>query len=256
MSVELSDLFRAAAHQESIAAERDYPLGPDAVHRYVAAVVRRRVGRGVLIAAAGAVIIGAGALGVLRSWQGEQLAASPTPAITSSASATPSVTPSPTPSPGPTASESATSTAPSPSQTTPPAAVETTPPAPPEAPVGTLPGQVTTISAGHGGGSGEIVVDWNAVANATGYRVYRSLSADGPYVGAASIVAATGVTSVEFGGSYQLIQIWQSSPTTFQYVEVIDIAPVYFRVAAFNATGTGSKSTVVCGAPMGTDLAC
>lgn len=256
MSVELSGLFRAAAHEESVAAEREYPLGPDTVHRYVTAAVRRRVARGALIAAAGAVIIGAGALGVQRYWQGEPVAASPTPAITSSASATPPVTPSPSLSPSPTAAESPTPSAPLPVETTPPAAEGTTPPAPRETPVGTVPGQVTTVSAGPGGGSGEILVDWNTVADATGYRVYRSSSAGGPFVSSASVIVATGVTTVEFGGSYELIQMWPPSSDSYEYVEVTGGARTYFRVVAFNTAGTGTTSAVVCGAPVGADPAC
>lgn len=249
MSTELTGLFRAAAHDEAAAAEREYPLGTDTVHRYVAAAQRRRVARGAMIVAAGAIVMGAGALGFHHYWQGAPLAASPTPSITASASAKSSATPKPSPSP--TASASPTPTAPVPAETTPPAAIETTPPAPRETPVGAVPGQVTTVSANTGGGSGEITVNWNTVPDATGYRVYRSSSANGPFVASASVMVATGVTAIEFGGSYEYIQIWPPSSDSYEYVEAAIGSPGYFRVAAFNTAGTGPRSAVVCGtAPM------
>lgn len=256
MSVELNDLFHAAARDETAEAAREYPLGPDTVRRFVGAARRRRAARVVILAAAGTVVVGALALGVDYYRQGEPLAASPTPAITSSAVATPSETPSPSLTPSPTAAESPTPSAPSPVETTPPAAEGTTPPAPRETPVGSVPGQVTTVSAGPGGGSGEILVDWNTVADATGYRVYRSSSAGGPFVSSASVIVATGVTTVEFGGSYELIQMWPPSSDSYEYVEVAGGARTYFRVVAFNTAGSGAKSAVVCGAPVGAEPAC
>ncbi|NYI41212.1 hypothetical protein [Demequina lutea] len=253
MSAELAGLFRAAAHDEAVAAEREYPLGPDTVHRYAASASRRRVARGALIAAAVAVVIGAGALGFHHYWQGAPLAAAPTQSITSSASVEPSTTPSPTPtatpSPSPTASVSPTQAAPAPSETTPPAVSETTPPA-------AVPGQVTTVSAGPGGGSGETLLNWDGVAGATGYRVYRSSSAAGPFVASASVVVATGATAVEFGGGYEFIQIWRPTSDSYQYVEVVDNVHAYFRVAAFNAGGTGPRSVVVCGSPITASEGC
>lgn len=249
MSNELTGLFRAAAQDEAAAAEREYPLGPDTIHRYVATAQRRRMARAAMIVAAGAIVIGAGALGFHHYWQGAPLAASPSPSITASASAEPSATP--TPSPSPTASASPTPTAPLPAETTPPAVNETTPPAPRETPVGAVPVQVTTVSASTGGGSGEITVNWNTVPDATGYRVYRSSSANGPFVASASVIVATGATAIEFGGSYELIQIWPPSSDSYEYVEAAIGSPGYFRVAAFNAAGTGPRSAVVCGtAPM------
>ncbi len=256
MSTELSGLLRDAAHDEAAAAAREYPLGPDTIHRYVAAAQRRRVARGAVIVAAGAIVIGAGALGFHQYWQGAPLAASPTAPITASASADPSATSTPTPSPSPTASASPTSTAPLPAETTPPAANETTPPAPRETPVGAVPGQVTTVSANTGGGSGEIVVNWSTVPDATGYRVYRSSSANGPFVASASVIVATGVTTIEFGGSYELVQIWPPSSDSYEYVEAAIGSPAYFRVAAFNAAGTGQRSAVVCGTSPMSETGC
>jgi len=246
MSTELSGLFRAAAHEEAVAAEREFPLGPDTIHRYVTAALRRRVALGALIGVAGAVVIGGGALGIQHYWQGEPLAASPTPAVTSSQSATPSVTASPTPSPSPTASASPTPTAPVPGETTPPPVIETTPPAPHETPVGAVPGQVTTVSGFVGAGSGEKQLSWNTVPDATGYRVYRSSSAAGPFVATASVIVATNATTIEYGGSYEYIQIWPRASDMYDYVDVTEGYVNYYRVAAFNAAGTGPRSPVVC----------
>lgn len=254
MSTELTSLFRAAAQEEAAAAEQEYPLGPDTIHRYVAAAQRRRVARGALIVAAGAVVIGAGAIGFHHYWQGAPLAASPTPSITASASAESSATP--TPSPSSTASASPTPTATFPADPTPPAAIKTTPPAPRETPVGAVPGQVTTVSANTGGGSGEITVNWNTVPDATGYRVYRSSSAAGPFVASASVIVATGATNIEFGGSYEYIQIWPPSSNSYQYLEAAIGSPAYFRVAAFSASGTGQRSAVVCGTAPMSEAAC
>ena len=207
--------------------------------------------RGALIAAAGAVIFAVGAMGVQRFWQGEPLAASPTRSVSASASEEPTATPTPTPSrsASPTASESPTPPAPLPTETAPPPAAETTPPVPQETVPAAVPGQVTVVTAGPGGGSGETLVNWNAVPDAIGYRVYRSSTPSGPFVAAASVTAATGATIIEFGGSYEYIQIWKPSSTAYEYVEAVDNARAYFRVAAFNAGGTGPLSGVVCGSP-------
>ncbi len=246
MSIEIAGLLRAAAREEEAAAEREYPLGADTVHRYVGAARRRRVAHRALVVAAGVAVMGAAALGINQYWRDAPIAATPTtPTITRSTSQEPSETPTPTPSSTP--SPSATV---SPSAThAPPAPIETPPPAQNEKPVAAVPGPVTGVSAGAGGGSGEILVNWDAVADATGYRVYRSSSAEGPFVASASIAAATGVTSVEFGGSYENIQVWQPTSFSFQYVESVDNARAYFRVAAFNTAGSGPRSGVVCGSP-------
>ena len=96
---------------------------------------------------------------------------------------------------------------------------------------------------------GEVLVGWTAVDGATGYRVYRSLSADGPFVPNVSYLVDTSVTTIEFGGWYEKFQVWRPSATTFEYVEAVDNLRACFRVAAFNAGGGGPSSPIVCGSP-------
>jgi hypothetical protein len=105
------------------------------------------------------------------------------------------------------------------------------------------------VSARPSAGSGEIQVDWDATTNATGYRVYRAATADGSFVRSAKYTVASAATTVYYGGSYEYIQIWASSDSTFQYVEAVDGQPACFRVAAFNDAGAGPKSGVVCSDP-------
>lgn len=109
-----------------------------------------------------------------------------------------------------TSSTSTTSTTAAPTTTTVPAA----------------PAAVTGVSAGPGGGSGEVSVTWNPVAGAAQYRIYRSSSAgtSGSLVGTAS-----GTSYVDTPG-----------------------AVAYYQVAAVSGGGLeGSRSTQVCGAPTG-----
>jgi hypothetical protein len=115
---------------------------------------------------------------------------------------------------------------------------------------------VTTVSGHTRGGSGEKVVHWNTVADATGYRVYRSASPDGPFVATASVIVATNKTTIEYGGWYELIQIWPPSSDSYEYVDVTEGSPNYYRVAAFNAAGTGTRSAVVCASPPGNPAVC
>jgi len=100
------------------------------------------------------------------------------------------------------------------------------------------------------------MVDWGTVPNATGYRVYRSASPDGPFTRAASISVATGKVTIEIGVPYEYIQIWPPSGDSFEYVEVVDGRRTYFQVAAFNAGGSGPRSAVVCAAPPGATETC
>jgi hypothetical protein len=115
-----------------------------------------------------------------------------------------------------------------------------------------VPGAVTFVKAGSGGGSGEIMVWWDPVADSTGYRVYRSDLPDGPFVASASFDVATGTTTIEYNHWYEYIVISPSWPQGFAYVDAIGIEnPVYFRVTAFNAGGEGPRSVAVCGRPIG-----
>jgi hypothetical protein len=127
-----------------------------------------------------------------------------------------------------------------------------------------VPGVVDVVTAGPGGGSGEIKLRWNAVANVTGYRVLRASAAIGPFSVNADIDTTTGKATA---GS-DVTNIWSqqrsyvpSGATTampdsspwFEYVEVISggAAPRYFRVVAYNANGEAPASAIVCGSPTG-----
>jgi hypothetical protein len=101
-----------------------------------------------------------------------------------------------------------------------------------------------------GGGSGEFPVSWDSITDATGYRVYRSTSPDGPFTPSASFNVATGETTIEIGIPYEYIGIWPTSDSSYEYVEAVwSGTPIYFRVAAFNAGGAGPLSVVVCSTP-------
>lgn len=96
------------------------------------------------------------------------------------------------------------------------------------------------------------MVSWTPTPVATGYRVYRSDSAAGPFLLSATFDVATARTTVAFSGTYEYIQIWQATSGEYldvQYVEAIQGERGYFRVTAFNAGGEGPKSGVVCGDP-------
>ncbi len=85
------------------------------------------------------------------------------------------------------------------------------------------------------GASGEIIVSWNAVACATGYRVARASTASGPL--SSDPPANPG-----------------DPPRHFQYDELV-IGPGdsrrYYSVTAYNGNGEGPSSEVVCGEPPG-----
>ena len=241
MSDELSEMVRAAAHDEAAAAEREFPYSSATLGRFVGDVRRRRAVGGAMLAVAGVAVVGAAVLGLGRPWQAAPPVVTPSPSPTPSASSSPTPTPTVEPTPTPSSTPAPVEATPAPEPTTPPAEI---------APA-VAPGQVTVVDAGMGGGSGEIVVDWDTIADATGYRVYRSDVPDGPFVASASVDVATGETTVEFAGSYEFIQVWPPSPQSFQYIEASVSDPGYFRVTAFNAAGEGPPSVVVCGRPVG-----
>jgi hypothetical protein len=127
-------------------------------------------------------------------------------------------------------------------------------------PPGQVPGTVGVIRVAPGGGSGEVEVDWDAVAQATGYRVLRSSTTAGPWVTVADLDVTTGHTTAVG----QVVNLWSvqhsyipdsgelTSPDTspsFQYVEVSGTGSRCFRVLAYNAAGDGAASTVACGSP-------
>ena len=159
----------------------------------------------------------------------------------------------------PPANDPTTSAPPAPT-TTPPADPTTTPP-PSETPAVPAPGEVSEVKAWMGGGSGEILVTWNEIPDASGYRVYRSTSPDGPFSAAASFDVATGATTVEFSEWYEYIKIAPIDPVfgwnwDLEYTEAItSCGPIYFKVAAFDAAGEGPRSRRRVGQPSaGSDL--
>ncbi len=234
----LGAAIRSVASEETAAAASEYPFSPEVLHRFVGGVRRRRAGRTAAFAAVALPILGGAAFGVGHLWRDAPVA----PAITPSVSLSPTAAPSPSPSVSPSPSRS-----PSPTPTATTTTTTTTTAAPPPPPAD-LPGAVSGVSARPSAGSGEIQVDWDATTNATGYRVYRAATADGPFVRSAKYTIASGATSIYYGGSYEVIQIWQSSDSTFQYIEA-GIGSGCFRVAAFNDAGAGPKSGVVCSDP-------
>jgi hypothetical protein len=266
MNEDLSALVRAAAHDEAGAAEREFPYSSATLGRLVGDVRRRRSATAALLAVAGAAVIGLATLGLVQLGQHGQPPVFPVPIATSpttSAPTAPSTEPTTptTPSTEPTtpttpSTEPTTTTAPAPDPTTPtttaPAPDPTTPPPPSPTATVAAPGRVTGVHAGSGGGSGEIYVSWDTIPDATGYRVYRSTAASGPFVASASIDVATGKTSIEFAGGYEFIGIWAPSWGGFEYDEAVYVSgPGYFRVTAFNSGGEGPPSSVVCGSPPG-----
>ena len=86
----------------------------------------------------------------------------------------------------------------------------------------------------------------DADADATGYRVYRSASPDGPFERSASYDVATDKSTVETGVWHEYIHIRAQAPG-FRYIEVTTEDPTYFRVSAFSSAGEGPLSVVVCG---------
>ncbi len=244
MNDELSVMIRDTAREEAAAAEHEFPLSPDALDRFVGHVRRRRAAGVAILAAAGVLVGGAAVLGLTQLWN-----VAPVPPI---ASPTTSLSPSPTPSPQASPSPSV-DPSPAPTATT-PTPITTTPPPPP--PKVTVPAAVSGLSAGPGGGSGEIVVHWTGTPDATGYRVYRTSAPGGSMTRSASYSIATGATTVEYGGTYEFIGIWSYSPNSFEYVEVVNGQPGYFVVAAFNSAGEGPRRGPVCAVPLGSSGTC
>ena len=141
--------------------------------------------------------------------------------------------------------------------------------------LGVLPGEVRVIDAGHGGGSGEINLNWDAVPGATGYRIVRATSAGGPFSLAADLNVVTGKATVAgpivlpIGTGNVPAQITNITsdrqtyyppslatppggiaPLHFHYTEEV-FPRHYFRVTAYNANGDGPPSVIVCGTPIG-----
>lgn len=127
-----------------------------------------------------------------------------------------------------------------------------------------VPGVVTIVGVGPGGGSGEVQLTWEALANATGYRVLRSATVDGEFEVTAELDATTGAATAPadvanvFSDQHSYIpprgtfEGPDQSPQ-FSYVDV-GSRQRCFRVIAFNSAGDGPASDVACGAPPGVEL--
>jgi hypothetical protein len=97
----------------------------------------------------------------------------------------------------------------------------TAPPTTPQAP-----GQVMNLTAGPGGGSGEVSLQWDSVPGAASYRVYRS-----------STMGTSGALIATVNGT--------------SYTDVPG-ATAYYQVSAVSSGGLeGPRSVEACGAPVG-----
>ena len=188
-------------------------------------------------AVVGLMMLGAAAAAVaLTRDGGDTTEAVQDTAVESSTTSTPTTpAPSTTTTTAPTTSDTAavtTTTRPAPTTTPPPAAV---------------PGAVTVIRAGPGGGSGEIVVHWDAVAGATGYRVLESGGAGGPYAVVADHDVATRQTTA---AAEDGITVWSPDGSPwFEYIEVGEPRVRWFQVVAYNDAGAATPSIAASGSP-------
>jgi hypothetical protein len=130
-------------------------------------------------------------------------------------------------------------------------------------PPGGVPGVVTIVGVGPGGGSQEVLLTWQAVANASGYRVLRSDTADGDFEVTAELDVTTGAATAAadvvnvFSGQHSYIPPRGTfeGPDQSPQFSYVDLGPRQrcFRVIAFNAAGDGPASDVACGAPPGVE---
>ncbi|MGV3758626.1 MAG: hypothetical protein ACO1PW_03665 [Actinomycetota bacterium] len=123
------------------------------------------------------------------------------------------------------------------------------------------PGPVTDIESYPGAGSGEIELAWGTVPGATGYRVLRADTSDGPFTTAVEIDVTTGavtdvaedVTNVWSDQySYRPVNYPFEGPDTsaqIRYVEYSFAPQRCFRVVAIGPDGPGPGSPVACGSP-------
>ena len=112
-----------------------------------------------------------------------------------------------------------------------------------------------------GGGSGEVLVEWKAAPQATGYRVIRTTAAGGRL----RVVASFSITTGRATAAAETATVWSDSHTyipyrgpltgidrssSFRYVAVRPGRSCY-RVQAYNLAGNSPLSSVVCAAPPG-----
>jgi hypothetical protein len=100
------------------------------------------------------------------------------------------------------------------------------------------PAAVAGLTAGEGGGSGEIQITWTPAADpdVAWYRLYRGTAPGGPY-DHATLVAAT--PDPAFGGAAGVLELGAAERR-------------YYRVSAIAANGReGPVSAEVTGAPIG-----
>ena len=238
---DLGAMIRAAGAEDAAAAESEFPFTEATLDRFVGGVRRRRAAGGAALAMVVLPVLGAAVFGVGQMWKAESIAPIAPPSVSLSPSATPSASPSPSVTPSPTASPT-------------PVVTEAAPPPPgPAAPA--VPGRVTVVSASPGGLPGSIQVEWEMLPYATGYRVYRSASPNGPFTPSASIgfdgitTPTKAPTTIEIGVPYERIKIGLYSSGFLDYYEIVDGQPACFRVAAINSVGEGRPSVVVCSSP-------
>jgi hypothetical protein len=127
--------------------------------------------------------------------------------------------------------------------------------------VGAVPA-APAVRARPGGGSGEIVVEWDAVAGATGYRVLRSEAPGGELETVADVDVTTGMATA----AHDVVNIWSQQRSYlppdgsvvgpdrspwFQVVEYPVSGQHCFTVIAYDAVGDGAASGVVCASPPG-----
>lgn len=251
MTEDLGGVVRGIAQEESVAAELDRPYDAALRERYVRDVRRRRAAGVGGLALVVAVVVGGGALGADRLARDlppvDIVVTDPTPSWTPSPSWEPTPSPSATVTPTPTPTDTPTTPPPAPE----PEDEETTPPPPPPPPPPAPTTAPTGVYAAEGGGSGEVLLIWDLVPDATGYRVYRSSAAGGPFVLSASYDVASDVTTVALDGyEYVFIKPEFSSTTQLRYTESIRNEYAWFRVSAFTAGGEGPVSGTACAGPV------
>lgn len=125
------------------------------------------------------------------------------------------------------------------------------------------PGVVTIVAVGPGGGSGEVGLTWEALADATGYRVLRSDTADGEFEVTAELDVTTGAATAAadvvnvFSGQHSYVPAGSTfeGPDQSPQFSYVDLGPRQrcYRVIAFNTAGDGPSSDVACGAPPGVE---